>query len=69
MNRREFAKTTALGFGVGLTPLSDAASVFGTAANERGNLGVIGYGGRGGLDKYGVSFLFRRSMSVPSATF
>ena len=47
MNRREFTKTTAIGFGAGLTLLSDAASVFGAAANERVNLGVIGCGGRG----------------------
>ena len=47
MNRREFTKTTALGFGAGLTLLSGAASAFGAAANEKVNLGFIGCGGRG----------------------
>ncbi len=47
MNRREFSKTTALGFGAGLTLLSGAATAFGAAANEKINLGFIGCGGRG----------------------
>jgi len=47
MNRREFTKTTTLGFGVGLTLLNGTASVFGAAANEKINLGFIGCGGRG----------------------
>jgi len=47
MNRREFTKTTVLGFGAGLTLLSGAASVFGATANEKINLGFIGCGGRG----------------------
>ena len=47
MNRREFTKTTALGFGAGLTLLSGTASVFGAAANEKIHLGFIGCGGRG----------------------
>ncbi|MCL2622105.1 MAG: Gfo/Idh/MocA family oxidoreductase [Planctomycetaceae bacterium] len=47
MNRREFTKTTALGFGAGLTLLNGTASVFGAAANEKINLGFIGCGGRG----------------------
>ena len=47
MNRREFTKTTALGFGAGLTLLNNAASVFGAAANEKINLGFLGCGGRG----------------------
>jgi len=47
MNRREFTKTTALGFGAGLTFLNGTASVFGVATNEKINLGFIGCGGRG----------------------
>ena len=47
MNRREFTKATALGFGAGLTVLNGTASVFGAAANEKINLGFIGCGGRG----------------------
>ena len=47
MDRREFTKMTALGFGAGLTVLSGAASVFGATANEKVNIAFIGCGGRG----------------------
>lgn len=50
MNRREFVRRgtlTSLGIGAGITILNDSTSVFGSPANEKINLGMIGCGGRG----------------------
>ncbi len=50
MNRREFVQQgtlTTLGFGAGLTVVGNAASVRGSSANDKINLGFIGCGGRG----------------------
>jgi predicted dehydrogenase len=62
MQRREFIKTgisSTLGFGAGLTILTEPASVRGAAANEKINMALIGCGGRGadllhGSDYHGI---------------
>ena len=50
MNRRNFVKhsvKTSLAFGAGVTLLQNSASVYGSPANDKINLGFVGMGGRG----------------------